>query len=1103
LVFSLVYGIFNVFKEVKMHIKEDMLPKALVYNVTITPGQKQNQFHLTWYNSANNSQDGFITETNITPEETQRLWLLPQYRLTLGRELFRFLDGDSRHLQRALAAADQKGEPLLLYLQACSQVADWPFELLAQEDTFLLLHRMHLVRRVSDRGTDKDLPPQNRQLKLLFMACSAIDVEPELDFEREEEAIFHITEKLAIDMEVEDSGSLEGLRSKLVHEEYDVVHLSGHADIDKSGRPFFIMEDETGYPREVFAEELWEEALIENPPRLLFLSGCRTGEAPDTGAAVSFARLLVEKYQIPAVLGWGRSVSDEQAILAEKMLYHELSRGKTILDAVQRARHELDTKFQSGSPSAWPLLRLFSSGMSLDAMVTTGQRSRPQHRRTAHVYLGQSQVEVLAEGFVGRRRQLQQCLRTLNQDSNKAGVLLLGTGGLGKSCLAGKTIERFPGHTLIIVHGKLNSITLGAAMGDAFILAQDEKGLQILSQKKEMGAMIKLDRSFCGGPGGGFLEKSPLAVQLAHLCATSFKEKNYLLLLDDFEQNLEGADKGDPGPLLLEAADLLKVLLHWLPYCIKMTQLIITCRYDFSLTEQDKDLVKDRLEKIWLTNFQESERRKKARELKNILNYPDRSLVPRLLSAGYGNPRLMEWVDVLVGQIPAAELPQLWEALADKKETFIRQHLIRELLQQGGKDLSLFLQWLGIYRRPVQIEGVQQLADKAGLKGWKELLQRGMDLSLIEHDQVRGTYQLTPLLREESLKDLKENEACHQAAFAYYKKVCEARESIDPILTEEWIYHALGCSEERAASDQGGRLVKYLQERLAFHESSRVGLWVLDEKKQGLSNEYDAFLLNETAFTLKSLGYYETAIKYYEEALSIDRSIYGQSHPIVARDLNNLGTTLRKLSETEKALGYYEEALRIVQESPGDKPTDIVASLLDNLGSTWSGKGDYRKAIEYHNQALEAWKKLYNEKRPNAAITLNNLGAAWQALGKLDKAAEHYKQALSIDLSVYGKNHIEVATGLNNLGAVCYDQGDSQRAIEYYEEALITWQNIYGEGHPNAAVTMANLGEVYLALDQKEKAREYFKKAYDIFKEFYGTDHSYTQSLANRLTSLG
>jgi len=125
------------------------------------------------------------------------------------------LDGDARHLQRALDEAAQEGESLQLYLRACQEVADLPFELLAQDSTFLLPNRLHLVRRVSDWGANKTETPKNRPLKLLFMACSAMDVEPELDFEREEETIFQVTEKLAIDMEVEDSGSLAGLRDKL------------------------------------------------------------------------------------------------------------------------------------------------------------------------------------------------------------------------------------------------------------------------------------------------------------------------------------------------------------------------------------------------------------------------------------------------------------------------------------------------------------------------------------------------------------------------------------------------------------------------------------------------------------------------------------------------------------------------------------------------------------------------------------------------------------------------------------------------------------------------------------------------------------------------
>lgn len=921
-------------------------------------------------------------------------------------------------------------------------------------------------------------------MKLLFMACSALDVQPELDFEREEETIFRVIARLPVDMEVEDSGSLEGLREQLVREPFDVVHLSGHADIDPKGRPFFIMEDETGTMRTVSPGELWQEALIENPPRLLFLSGCRTGQTPGTpdtinsGAAVSFARHLVEQFHVPAVLGWGRPVSDEQAIHAEQVLYHELSRGKSILHAVQRARNDLFTTFadRSGAYPTWSLLRLFGSGESMAAMVKAGQKVKPKPRMMTHVYLGHSRVKVLEEGFVGRRRQLQQSLRVLKQENHKVGVLLLGTGGLGKSCLAGKLCERFKDHTLIIVHGRLNTITLQAALKDAFVAARDEQGKEILAAKKEM------------------------TEKLEDLCASCFKERNYLLLLDDFEQNLEGADKGEPGPLIPEAADLVKVLLHYLPFSGKMTQMIVTGRYGFSLIEQDRDLAAEGLERVFLTGFREPEQRKKARELKHILNYSDVSVVPGLMAAGRGNPRLMEWLDLLVGQMAQAEVPELLEAVKDKQEEFIRGHVIRELLHRGGENLAHFLQWLGIYRIPVLLQGVRQVGEKAGLDQWQALLDRGLSLSLFEHDRARKSYEVTPLLREELLTGLDEGQiqSCHEAAFAYYKEVCEPMASMDPIGVEEWIYHALGCGEEDAASRQGGRLITYLREGLAFRESMRVGEWVLAEKKRKLSTAHDAFLLNELAYTLDDFGDYRKAIGYFEQALTICKKVYGKKHQYVATTLNNLGTAWRALGDPKKTIGYYEQALAIDRAVFGQEHPK-VARELNNLGSAWDDLREPQKAIDYCEQALAIWRKAYGENHPNVASALNNLGAAWCALGDPKKAIDHHQQALTIDRVVFGQEHPNVATDFNNLGVASDALNKPQKAIEYYNQALTIDRTVFGQEHPKVAIRLNNLGAVYFDLGQKETAKGYFEKAYAIRKKFFGDDHPDTKNTAEWL----
>lgn len=1054
---------------------------ATIYTIRINVKEKENRFHIEWYQGMEEKLLGsFLFAAEITDEDIRELWQYPEYQLDIGNKLFRFLDGDSRYLMLALADANKQGEQLQLHLWALKQVMDWPFELLAQKEAFLIPYRVHLVRQVSDWGKNKILLPQKRPLKLLFMACSALDVEPEIHFEKEEEAIFRITENLPMEIDVEDSGSLAGLRRKLTHDKYDVVHLSGHADIDEEGNPFFIMEDEMGKPFRVSPDELWKEALVENPPLLLFLSGCRTGEVPSLphiDAARSFIQELVEKHRIPWGLGWSRFVSDEQAALMAEMLYYDLSRGKTVPEAIQRAREMILEKYDKSIPSAWPLLRLFSNGISANSIVAEKQKRTPKPRSMKHTFLKNSRVKILTQGFIGRRRHLQQSLRALLPPSQRVGVLIMGTGGLGKSCLAGKITDRFPHHTLIIVHGKFNTLSLVPALKDAFIQSQDKKGQQVLSRK------------------GKLVDK------LANLCATCFKQKNYLILLDDFEQNMDGESERLPGVLLPEAAELLKTLLHYLPICGGMTRLVITCRYDFSLTEQGQDLVEERMEKVWLTSFQESEKRKKAQELEHISKCEDHDLMQRLVGEGLGSPLLMEWVDVLVGKMNTDEIDHLLKSIEGKQEEYVRHLVIRELVKQGGNEMELFLQILSVYRLPVEKRGVKQVVEKAGLQKWEQLLKKGMGLSLVEFDQVRQVYRLTPLLWEEMFKELKEKHIFHLAAVDYYKTLCESFEVIDPVLSEEWIYHALGCGELKTAVEQGICLVKHLRDCLAFRESLRIGQWILGEKNQDLSDINDATLLNETAFSLKSLGDFNKAIEYYEKALAIDRSIFGDSHESIARDLNNLGNAWREMGNSTKAINLLEQSLGIVNSSLKNIDPDIVGTLMNNLGSAWYEKSDYSRAIEYFEKALDTWKNKFGDNHINVAIAMNNLGSAWNNYGDSQKGFEYYEQSLTIHRAIYGENHPEVATLLNNIGSAWYQQEDYNKALTYYKKALAIWLDIYGENHPNTAAALNKQGESLKALGRPREAIHYFSDALPIVISVYGDVHPYTAAVLDNLGS--
>ncbi|MEN8130992.1 MAG: hypothetical protein ABFS45_12520 [Pseudomonadota bacterium] len=135
-----------------------------------------------------------------------------QEGLRFGSRLFQLLDRAGGQLTEAMKAVHDRGEALYFYLDIPFEIDALPFELIHDQHFLLLQQDLHLIRRVNDRNRLQAKAPQRRPLKLLFMACSPLDLQDSvLQFEKEEELILKATERFPLNMLVEDSGSLAGL----------------------------------------------------------------------------------------------------------------------------------------------------------------------------------------------------------------------------------------------------------------------------------------------------------------------------------------------------------------------------------------------------------------------------------------------------------------------------------------------------------------------------------------------------------------------------------------------------------------------------------------------------------------------------------------------------------------------------------------------------------------------------------------------------------------------------------------------------------------------------------------------------------------------------
>jgi hypothetical protein len=583
-----------------------------------------------------------------------------QALLAVGRELYRWLDGDLGQLTRLLDAAPT---PLVFEVRAPAKpsAAAWallraPYELLAAPEGGFLAEapKPFAVARRLGRPTPAQALDGYR-LGVAFMA-SAPRGQHELDFEAEEMAILNAVGETSLDLVVEDSGNPEHLGLRLSElGGMPVVHLSCHGlhnwrpGPDGPATPVLLMEDDLGDGCPTSADAL--VGLLTPRPQLAFVSACLTATGADVAGHVpvgaghrggptaepgvpvahSMATGLVAA-GIPAVIGWDGSVSDQAATRFAEHLYRQLSRRVAVAEAVAGARRHLLACSDGRLRADWHLARLWL-GPAGGGPLVAGTRKRqmvPPHHVTKTFLDRKHELPVAAaEMFVGRRPEMQHTLRAL-RGGQKAGVLLHGQGRLGKSSLAARIADRHPNRAVAVVFGDYTPTAILDAIADA-VAANPAARTLIEERRVEVRQQPECLK--------------PLLIDLlAGPCAQELDDvrKPLLLIIDDLEQILTANPEGPHGLDPEHATVLADVLSAFVP-AITDSRLLVTSRYTFTLGGLEA-----RLEPVQLQPLSSAAQRKLQRRQQDLAPAGYRTqradLAQRALDVSCGNPGLQDLI---------------------------------------------------------------------------------------------------------------------------------------------------------------------------------------------------------------------------------------------------------------------------------------------------------------------------------------------------------------------------------------------------------------------------------------------------------------------------
>jgi tetratricopeptide (TPR) repeat protein len=950
------------------------------------------------------------------------------------------------------------GQPLTDLPWEVLQVPEVSGEVVDAGGSPLVLHRnVAAYRLVGGLGT----APAHRvrgPLRLLVAIASPETADAELlDYEAELARIVAAVEPARRRGEayvrVLNEGSLAAISAALAEdpEGFHVLHLSCHA---RPGE--LLLETADGQPDLVSARRLLEEGVPAGADLpMVVLSGCSTGLAarqerlhpaapaaradPDgqrlkqdgegEGEAVlaSFAARLVGA-GVPLVLAMQAPVTDRYATALAAEFYRRLATDASpdpllALAGARRAAERERQALPPGSPLRGP------AEWATPALTTRALRIPLFSRREPPGPVHLPQSPVLAEGvvvrevgdFVGRRREMREARRVLGEA--KAGLVLHGIGGVGKSTLAAEVLR-----------------SLG---GDAGLVISRAGAVSVDDVLDEIGARLQQAASAAGGGEG--LAQAALLLRAADvewadrwrlLAEQILPAVPMTVLLDNFEDNLTEAQDG--GGWQVRDPELAAFVAGWARRPGR-GKLLFTCRYPFTLPGQ----AGRRLAGLHLGPLSAAEISKLMWRLPGLdaLNLEDKNRAYRDVG---GHPRTLEYLDALLRGGQAR-----FDDVAERMEGRLRERGITDpaaWLAEPGRDLDASL-----------AEAVTLSVDDIVLSG---LLDR---------------LSATPLAAELLIGAAVYRVPVDDTALAFQASQ-PAERPPDPERAarigrvQQAIQEAVERSEDGRISleDAGLSEQEYARYQADIAEESRPPVDAPDSLAAAVAAARAAGLLAPVARGDQAALHF--VHRWTAEAIAA-------LHPDATREAHQRAAAfwhwrVGTLPQSrEDAIDQLLEARYHHHAAGQDDEAMEAHSAAVNQLQAW---GQYGRAAELCRETL-TWLTPDSQE---AAVTAGTLGILAQRRGDYDSAERSYRQVLDIFTRLGDQKNM--AAGYHQLAMLAQDRGDYDGAEPLYRRSLDIKERIGDQA--GTASSYHQLGMLAELRGDYDTAEPLYRRALDIFE---------------------
>jgi len=1044
----------------------------------------------------------------------------------------------------------------LSFTSECHEFVRYPWELLHNGEYFLLASGVFTLTRAlmrPDMPSGSDLPV-HPPLRVLYIGASPCDypgLEIEASFEALQQGLSRLTEENLVILDRLEPPTFDELVRYLnsrggvgAFDERDIsypcyaIHFDGHGafrrqcpadlcdelnDIHASfcrgcgtslrgvaPQTFLCFHDNEGLSRLIDTETL-RELFVRSDVRLAVFAACETAmltretrnrshQQKQAAIDATLATALVTS-QVPAVIAMPFSIEDKLSPTFMLHFYEALANGRTLEDALSRARQAMLPLFKHHSWFIPVLYRHVTEGHEGPvAFLSVHNELEEQEQLLAHLHASQS--------FVGRERELQDLHDLLtqataseeqrrdmkNQYLLRPGmhhIAVTGPAGIGKSALAIEAVKRdwenFQGgivgislqggksfaEALIEIAQRLHIPT--HAMHTANIRHCEQVVLDCYRNlaNRSLYCMLLLDRF------DEVQERNAIDAWMRFLCAlpthvvvllTSHSNPETLAVLEGvnchwYEYYVDKMANEDLLKLFTELAQAsgladrihlddpeqqaileeICALLDGYPLGAELifgrAQAINGKVYVPEATTRSLEEVRDELRESQLEGIAAV-----FDVAYHLLSEPARKLLPYL--AVFKLPFSHEQIVMLIEQKSASTR---WTSGRQENEQAVKEG--------GTKDQD----------DVVALQG--SILPKELQKNWRSARDELVQASFVQFDG--RLYHIHSQVRHyaHSLLPMEEHKRLHRVAAAYYSNLPHPT-------AEQWFAafeHLVEVDEPQDLQKAVRLAIKAswdLQDRgrasemLAMLERAQTLALHLDDKTD--EGKIQCCL----GAILRQQGHYGSALGCLTRSLALHRE---QNEPDEAGwALYELAMLFREEGHLKQAGEHAKEALELFRKA-GDVSGEAWMQIV--LGEVDRGYGHYQEALEQIEEVLTSFHRLNNEE--GYAHALFDRSTIYEALGRYSEALEDSEEALRI-FTKLGLRFWQ-AWVLSEQSVVFLDKGKCEQAERTCNESVVIFREqkaLRGE-----AFALHVLGDIARRRGNTLDASDYYNQSLALFKE--------------------